>query len=424
MLENSCPPGAPSGNSVTAVAAAATRLYRRGLNAERSLDAVIMDAVAAALRGTPRPFRGQVVRLAQAIWRRRRLIEAIDGQAKGALPASLHREAPALITLAIDGVAGRLTPLPRREWQAFVDVVGGAVAACSVDVRASLPGWLCTRLVDIGGEDLALSSTTTPPQSLRANTLKTDVDGLIAALADEGISAKKSEVSATGVIIDGAADVFRTKAFHDGLFEMQDEGSQQVAHFAKAQPGERVVDACAGAGGKTLAMAAAMGGKGSIVALDIHGGRIKALRLRARRAGAHNIRAVDLEEQTKLKKRLKGSADLVVVDAPCSGTGVLRRNPDTSWHLQPDDVARLVGVQRDILASAASMVAAEGRLVYATCSLLPEENAEQVAAFLAAHPAFHLDESLSLTPSANGTDGFFAARLVKGKGSKAPKAGA
>jgi len=399
--------------TATAVAAAATRLYRRGLNAERSLDSVVMDAVARDLRGTPRPFRGQVVRLAQSMWRKRRLIDVVGDVAADALPPPLKREAPALLALALDGAQSGL-PMPRQDWDAFVDVIVAAAAACDLSVRASLPTWLSDRLVSLGGEPLALSSTTAPRQSLRVNTLKTTADALIADLAIEGIVAIKSAVSDTGVVIEGSADVFRTRAFHEGHFEMQDEGSQMVAHFAAARPGERVVDACAGAGGKTLAMAAAMEGKGSIVALDVHGGRIKALRLRARRAGAHNIRAVDLEEQTKLKKRLKASADLVIVDAPCSGTGVLRRNPDTSWHLQQEDVTRLTGVQREILNGAAPMVAPGGRLVYATCSLLPEENAEQVAAFVAQHPQFRVDATLTLSPSADGTDGFYAARLIRG----------
>jgi len=146
----------------------------------------------------------------------------------------------------------------------------------------------------------------------------------------------------------------------------------------------------------------------------VHGGRLDALKLRARRAGAHNVRAVDLEEAPKQKKRLKGSCDLVVVDAPCSGTGVLRRNPDTGWRLGEADVARLVDVQRELLDGYAPLVRPGGRLVYATCSLLPEENEAQVAGFLVRHPDFEGDPApLALRPTgdADSHDGFFAATL-------------
>lgn len=401
---------------VADLAAAATRLYRRGVSAACPLDGVVREAMAKDLKGSPRPFRGRVARLAQAMWRRRRLLEAIEeaGQPLG----MMHRELPAFIALVLqardDGDAVPPLPLPRPDRIRLEDLVDTIVAGASVAVRASLPDWLAARLVTIGGEALALSSTSPPPTTLRANTLKGSRDALLQALATEGIDARACARSPVGVVVDGGADVFRTKAFHDGLFEMQDEGSQLVALHAGAAPGERVVDGCAGAGGKTLAMAAAMQNTGSILALDVHGGRLDALKQRARRAGAHNIRAIDLEEAPKQKKRLKGSCDLVVVDAPCSGTGVLRRNPDTAWRLGEGDVARLVGVQRELIDGYAGLVRPGGRLVYATCSLLPEENEAQVADFLTRHPDFEGDPAplvLRPTRDVDSPDGFFAATL-------------
>jgi 16S rRNA (cytosine967-C5)-methyltransferase len=401
---------------VADLAAAATRLYRRGLSAARPLDGVVRDAIAKDLKGSSRPFRGRVARLAQAMWRRRRLLEAIEeaGRPRGIV----HRELPAFIALVLqaraDGDAVPPLPLPRPDRIRLEDLVDEVDKGASTAVRASLPDWLATRLLQLGGDDLALASTMAPPTTLRVNTLKGSRDALLMALAGEGLDARPCARSPVGVIVDGGADVFRTQAFHDGRFEMQDEGSQLVALHAGAQPGERVVDGCAGAGGKTLAMAAAMENTGSILALDIHGGRLDALKQRARRAGAHNVRAVDLEEAPKQKKRLKGSCDLVVVDAPCSGTGVLRRNPDTGWRLSEDDVVRLVGVQRDLLDGYAGLVRPGGRLVYATCSLLPEENEAQVAGFLSRHPDFEGDPAplvLRPTRDVDSPDGFFAATL-------------
>lgn len=409
---------------IAVVSAAATRLYRRGIAAERPLDAIVSTFIKDDLKGTPRPLRGEVARLAQAMWRRRRLLEAIDlalstgAGGKGGL--GRHREAAAFATLVLQAQEeGRPTPalpLATPERDALIRVVDDVVKRSPIDVRASLPTWLCERLVQQGGEALALASTGTPPQTLRVNTLKTTRDALLATLRQQGLKVRPCERSPIGIVTDGRADIFRTPAFFDGTFEMQDEGSQLVALHAAAQPGERVVDGCAGAGGKTLAMAAQMGGTGTIVALDIHGGRLKALQERARRAGAHNVRAIDLEESGKILKRLKGSSDLVLVDAPCTGTGVLRRNPDTGWRLQPEDVERLTVLQRSLLDTYAPLVRPGGRMVYATCSLLAEENDGAITHFLASHPDFALEaQPLSLNPADTAPgghwDGFFAATL-------------
>jgi 16S rRNA (cytosine967-C5)-methyltransferase len=175
-----------------------------------------------------------------------------------------------------------------------------------------------------------------------------------------------------------------------------------------------VVDGCAGAGGKTLHHAALMGGKGSLYAFDVHARRLSDLRERAARAGAHNVRVHALDERgTAVRARLSDACDVVLVDAPCSGTGVLRRNPDTSWTLTRADVDRMIEQQRAILADYAPLVRAGGRLVYATCSVLPSENDANVAHFLAHHPHFSLARTLAVDPVAHDTDGFYAAVLTR-----------
>jgi 16S rRNA (cytosine967-C5)-methyltransferase len=224
------------------------------------------------------------------------------------------------------------------------------------------------------------------------------------------------------------------QVFKDGLIEVQDEGSQLVALLADARPGQRVADFCAGAGGKTLAMAAQMHNKGKIVACDVLEGRIDRAAVRFNRAGVHNVERRALSsERDQWVKRHAGTFDRVLIDAPCSGTGTWRRNPDAKWKLSPQDLEELEQVQRNILDSAWRLVKPGGRLIYATCSLLAEENEAQVEAFLAAHADFKrvpvgevwqtaiggdcpaTSDMLSLTPAQHGTDGFFAAVLERVK---------
>ena len=210
-----------------------------------------------------------------------------------------------------------------------------------------------------------------------------------------------------------------------GEVEIQDEGSQLVAALVEARPGDRVVDFCAGAGGKTLALATQMENRGHVIACDVSAGRLKRAVQRFRRAGLHNIETRLLTSETdQWVKRHKGGFDRVLVDAPCSGTGTWRRNPDARWRATEPGLSKLLAQQAAILASAARLVKPGGRLVYATCSMLPVENEVQIAAFLAAHPAFRVvplrdtalpripsahPDYLSLTPARHGTDGFFAA---------------
>ena len=396
---------------------ASARLYRRGLEANRPLDSVVAAFLKEDLKGTRRPVRGVVAGVVHAMWRRRRQLDALSEiLASRNIPATT--EALAMATLVLDARSRNaptpVLPMERVDRDALLSAIDTLQHTMPPAVLAALPDWLFNRLEAIGGPSLPASAVDTPPQTLRVNTLKTTRDALMDTLQAEGIGTTACTLSEVGLNVIGHRDVFRTTAFHDGLFEVQDEGSQLVALHAHAKPGDFVIDGCAGAGGKSLALAAQMAGSGQLVALDIHAGRLRALKERARRAGAHNIRAINLEEDPKARKRLKGRADIVVVDAPCSGSGVLRRNPDTSWQLQRDDVTRLITVQASILDGYAGLVRPGGRLVYATCSLFPEENQAQVAAFIKRHPNFvPVDDDLHLRPDHDGTDGFFAAALTR-----------
>ena len=248
------------------------------------------------------------------------------------------------------------------------------------------------------------------PRFIRVNTLKTTRDELAAALSQEGVVTKSVKGVHTALEVTSNAALFRTLAFREGKFEQQDAGSQLIAPFLEVAPGMRVIDTCAGSGGKTLHLAALMNGKGSLIAMDIEGWKLDELKARARRAGAFNIetRVID---STKVIKRLYGHADRVIIDAPCSGLGVLRRTADSKWaDIQPR-LIELKKIQADILERYSRMVKVGGKVVYSTCSILPSENEKQVKAFLANHPGeFVLEAEEHIWPS-SGFDGFYMARL-------------
>ncbi|MGQ9370803.1 RsmB/NOP family class I SAM-dependent RNA methyltransferase [Azospirillum sp. ST 5-10] len=270
------------------------------------------------------------------------------------------------------------------------------------------------------------------PLDLRVNPVRADRAAARAALEKAGIEAKPTPWSPLSLRVRGRPPLATVDAFKQGMVEIQDEGSQLVALAVAPKPGMQVVDFCAGAGGKTLALAALMNNKGRVVACDVLEGRLKRAAERFRRAGLHNIEPHPLKsERDPWVKRHKRKFDRVLVDAPCSGTGTWRRNPDSRWRPLGPGLDQLVPLQANILDSAARLVKPGGRLVYATCSLLPEENEAQVAAFLAAHPDFVVkpvaevweEEQagrppgdgpyLRLTPARHDTDGFFAAVMVR-----------
>ncbi|WP_282055200.1 RsmB/NOP family class I SAM-dependent RNA methyltransferase [Maribacter luteus] len=249
---------------------------------------------------------------------------------------------------------------------------------------------------------------------LRVNTLKTTKEKLRKALLDDGIVAEPIKGYASALQLIERANVFTTKSFKDGFFEVQDASSQLVSEFLDVKPGQRVIDTCAGAGGKTLHLAALMENKGQLIALDIYGNKLKELKRRARRNGAHNIEPRTIES-TKVIKKLYNSADRVLIDAPCTGLGVLRRNPDAKWKLQPDFLEKITKTQQEILRSYSKMVKPGGKMVYATCSILPQENSEQVLSFLASEEGkeFTLAKENKIYASKTGFDGFYMALLER-----------
>jgi 16S rRNA (cytosine967-C5)-methyltransferase len=262
-------------------------------------------------------------------------------------------------------------------------------------VACSMPDWLVDLVrteVGEGALEAALARMNEPaPRVARVNTLKTTQGACVAALLAEGVGAHATAHAASGVVLEGRRSVFRTKAFAGGDLEMQDEASQLVAELVAPPPKTFVVDACAGAGGKTLALAALLAGKGKLLALDTSESKLEELRRRARRAGASNVQAlaVDLRDEDAVA-RLGARASRVLVDAPCTGLGAIRRNPEARWRLREDDLPRLVASQAALVKAAAGLVAPHGRLIYATCSFLPSEGEVPMEFFLSERPDFAL----------------------------------
>lgn len=247
------------------------------------------------------------------------------------------------------------------------------------------------------------------PRYIRVNTLKAIREQLQQALAQAGIQSQLVTGVDTALQITSDAALFQTQAFKQGWFEQQDAGSQLVAAALPVRPGSRVIDACAGAGGKTLALAAAMQGKGRLLALDVEQWKLDNLQQRANRAGAGNIET-RLISSSKTIKRLAGKADYLLLDVPCTGSGVLRRNPDAKWRA-PMRLAELQQLQQDILQRYSKMLAVGGELLYATCSIFPSENRRQIDLFLATRPDFVLLSDQQISPAVTGFDGFYYAHL-------------
>tara|TARA_B110000879_G_scaffold143052_1_gene186036 strand:+ start:8841 stop:10046 length:1206 start_codon:yes stop_codon:yes gene_type:complete len=282
-------------------------------------------------------------------------------------------------------------------------------------IKESIPDWLdelgALELGKTWGQELTALNKQAPVV-LRTNTLRTSRQKLEKILAENEIETKIDPNYKDALVLAERKNVFRTDAFQSGFFEVQDASSQLVAEFLEVKPGMRVIDTCAGAGGKTLHLAALMENKGQIIAMDIYAGKLKELKRRAKRAGAHNIQP-RLIESSKTIKKLKESADRVLIDAPCSGLGVLKRNPDAKWKLQPEFIENIKKTQAEILNNYSKLVKKGGKLVYATCSILPSENEEQVAAFIENNPNFSLVNENKVSPSKSGYDGFYMALLER-----------
>jgi 16S rRNA (cytosine967-C5)-methyltransferase len=293
---------------------------------------------------------------------------------------------------------------------------GDAAAAADLTLaqRESIPDWLndlCQSQVGERWPAMLAALNQQAPQFLRANTLLSTVESLKHDLEREGIPTELVPGVPTALRLVERKNVFRTKAFLAGFFEMQDAGSQMIAPMLQVEPGQRVVDACAGAGGKTLHLAALMKNRGQLVALDIHERKLQELKLRSRRAQVSCIETRWIES-TKVVKRLYDSADRLLLDVPCSGLGVLRRHPDTKWKLKPEELERVAQSQIEILEKYTPIVKPGGLVVYATCSILPSENSGRVQEFLKSNSGrFELEEEWSVAPDASAFDGFYAARL-------------
>jgi 16S rRNA (cytosine967-C5)-methyltransferase len=376
--------------------------------------------------------RALVADTVYAALRRRRLLEHVTPQAS-------PREMALASIVKLQGVGlGQIEAVLKpgeREWLSQLKALD--IDSLPLDVRADLPGWVIERLRKHMDEEavlaLARSLQQPAPLDLRVNTLKAPREAVLDRLDYDRIEAAATKHSPIGVRLKEKPALNQHPMFLDGAVEVQDEGSQIMGMLVEPRRGEMVVDFCAGAGGKTLQMGAAMNSSGRLYAFDVSDKRLANLAPRLKRSGLSNVFPQRIANENDPKvKRLRGKIDRVLVDAPCTGLGTLRRNPDLKVRQDEKALEELKVKQRAILDSAATLLKPGGRLVYGTCSLLAEENEEMVAAFLAAHPDFRLvpasevlerqgiklegaGEYLRLYPHVHDTDGFFAAVLERGK---------
>lgn len=373
--------------------------------------------------------RGVVAESVYALLRNRTLLTHFSESGTGPQMRRL-----ALLALNESFGAAAIAGLSEQETDWLQRVSAIDRSSLSQALRSSFPDWILARLLAQFGESRAMALVDAlnrpAPLDLRVNTLKSSVEEAEAALAFAGIPFERTPFSPIGLRLTGKPALQNLPLFKEGAVEVQDEGSQLLALMLGAKRGEMVVDFCAGAGGKTLAIGAAMRNTGRLYAFDVSERRLAKLKPRLARSGLSNVHPVVIAHENDAKvKRLAGKVDRVLVDAPCSGLGTLRRNPDMKWRLEPGAVDELNAKQQAILAGAARLVKPGGRLVYATCSLLAEENEAIVNQFLAAQPAFTLlpasqvlaehkvglemGDLLQLQPDLHRTDGFFAAVLQR-----------
>lgn len=291
--------------------------------------------------------------------------------------------------------------------------------ACKIrKIKESIPDWIDALGIKELGESIWSKELAKQNEQadviLRVNTLKTSKKELQSKLLSENIETVKIKGYPNALKLVERANVFKTEAFKMGWFEVQDASSQLVADFLEVAPGMKVVDVCAGAGGKTLHLSALMQNKGSLIAMDIYESKLKKLKVRAKRNGAHNI-DLRLINSTKPIKKLKEKADRLLIDAPCSGLGVLRRNPDSKWKLKPEFLDNIKATQQNILRDYSKMLKPGGKMVYATCSVLPSENQEQINKFIATKEGrqFKLIKEKKIFAHKSGYDGFYMALLEK-----------
>ncbi|MGH8619964.1 MAG: RsmB/NOP family class I SAM-dependent RNA methyltransferase [Burkholderiales bacterium] len=360
------------------------------------------------------------------------------------LEALLPRVTPHLLVLGtlarFEGwSAQRLAPYAEHgDLELMAQLKAGRLEDLPLAVRAELPDWVVTRLEATHDADAILALgralAAQAPLDLRVNTMSATRETVLAQLAAEGVPAQATPHSPLGVRVPARTALQKHPLFLGGKVEVQDEGSQLLCLLVAPRRGELVIDFCAGAGGKTLALGALMQSHGRVYAYDVSASRIEKLGPRLRRSGLSNVHPQVISSENDIRiKRLAGKADRVLVDAPCSGLGTLRRNPDLKWRMQESGIAELAEKQARLLAAAARLVKPGGRLVYATCSILGEENEAIADTFAAAHPEFKpvacndilamqrvaLDTGpyFKLSPAVHGTDGFFAAVFERAKAS-------
>ena len=388
---------------------------------------------------------GVLRRRGQIDWFLAREGAALDARRRVLAELALFEEwPPEAISRACDGDRFRPAPLDQAE-RALIDRLAGAKPQhrdMPLPARGNFPDWLGAHLERALGRDLMREMAAMEeeaPLDLRVNTLKAARAEAFAALEEAGIEAVRTPLSPLGLRVFARVPLGQLALFKSGAIEVQDEGSQLAALLADARPGMRIVDFCAGAGGKTLALAAAMKNRGHLVACDVSAKRLERATQRLRRAGASIVQRVPLQSaRDKWVKKHASSFDRVFVDAPCTGTGTWRRNPDAKWRLKPKDLDELIALQAEILDSAQRLVKPGGRLVYATCSLLREEDEDHIAKFLASHADFAplpvaaiwaetmegecpaRGDGLRLTPARHGTDGFFVAVMERRALAKTP----
>ena len=406
----------------------ATELLREVLRFEQPADAVV-SAFFRRQRALGARERHTLAETAYTVLRRRLLLQHLAQGGSGALERRLA-------ILGWQGgdtfLRGALGP-HEQQWLAQVRAID--TAALPEKLRHNLPDWLAGTLQsELGAEfwPLVEALDQPAPLDLRVNTLKAKREDVQRALAEAGIEARPTPFSPWGLRVDGKPAINRLDVFTQGWVEVQDEGSQLLALLTDAKRGEMVVDFCAGAGGKTLALGAAMRNTGRLYAFDVSGHRLDALKPRLARSGLSNVYPAQIaHERDERVKRLAGKIDRVLIDAPCSGLGTLRRNPDLKWRQSPKALHELQAKQQAILASAARLVKPGGRVVYATCSLLTAENEAVVEGFVAnASGEFAVvpvaealkteraaeltaGDTLRLWPHRHGSDGFFAVVLQR-----------
>ena len=411
-------------HQIAALAAAIERV--------RALDAPADTSLHAFFRANPQMGQHDRAFVAEGVYAFLRRMRSLEAIAQTVEPRKLA------LAIAVRDFGHSVRELESVTRQAEATWLGEFKGRASMPlppaVEADVPDWLWERLGDVYGAQrrtAMLRALAMPaPFDLRANVMKTTREAALAALADEGLDVAATPYAPMGLRIAGRPALAKHAWLADGRLEVQDEGSQLIAHLVAPRRSDMVVDFCAGAGGKTLALGALMRSQGRLYAFDVSHNRLAKLKPRLARSGLSNVHPelIANERDTRIK-RLAGKVDRVLVDAPCTGFGTLRRNPDLKWRQDEAALAELTAKQASILASASTLVKPGGRLVYATCSILPDENEAIVEQFLAAHPQFRAGDAaaelvrakipidtgsmLKLTPDRFACDGFFAAVLER-----------